>query len=934
MAPTTRLALLLLASTFASASFARAQAVLLKDIRSGFGSSQPFLGYDLTDVDGTLFFVADDGFTGEELWKSDGTTAGTVLVRDIRFGAADARPEQLTAIGSTVFFRASDGTTGIELWKSDGTVSGTSRVRDINSGSNSSNPSNLTNFDGTLFFTATTSTSGTELWKSDGTLAGTVLVKDIVPGGSSSSPMNLTAWNGRLYFSATTSSTGRELWVSDGTDAGTVLLADLTPGSTGASPSTFTPSGGSLFFVSDTSTTLQKLWKTDGTGAGTVLVRQFPVPSPTAELLYLTDAGGTLFFKVYDAASGRELWKSDGTAAGTMLVADIHASGSSDPVFLLDVSGILYFAATDSSGGGRELWRSDGTSAGTFRVKDIWSGASSGNPLCLVNVNGSILFRANDGTTGLEMWRSDGTDAGTLLLQDINGGGSSFSGGSDCYSVVSNTNVYFAANDGTHGLEIWALPLDDFKYFTVRSTDGQNRLEWINPASGTSVQIRYSTVAPPTNLSEGTALTVPAGTPGAYQAHDHTGLTNDVTYYYTAFVDNGAGAVISRTTKGRPPSAASRVRWVFQSRAAALSPPAIGSVYAPSNDRVLYSMVPGPGGGSWPSGWRPFETPAPVQGRLAVVPVVVGSASKVTFLGSQDGRVYAVDADRGVLAWPSADFGVLQAVPGGEFTRFSGGAYDLVIVGSHNSTGPNGLYGLNLADGSTAWAFVNSLAQSGDDRLMGMVSGQATIDYANHRAFFASRARAGESQKTVWCVSYDDAAASLVWARGLDSPAPIGSVDGSPVIFNGRLYVGTNGGEVYALDPTTGNDLWTAPFATSDGMVKGFVWADPVLGNLYFSTTNTFWSVRDGGSSASENWRVGSIPFPSAPLYLRDASLAYVGSSDGRLYELDVSAGAPTPVPILIGDGGATVGSPSFDVANDILYVGAEDGSIHAVTVP
>jgi hypothetical protein len=79
---------------------------------------------------------------------------------------------------------------------------------------------------------------------------------------------------------------------------------------------------------------------------------------------------------------------------------------------------------------------------------------------------------------------------------------------------------------------------------------------------------------------------------------------------------------------------------------------------------------------------------------------------------------------------------------------------------------------------------------------------------------------------------------------------------------------------------------------------------------------------------------VSSIPFPSAPLYLRGSSLVFVGSADGRLYELDVSAGPPTPVPILIGDGGATVGSPSFDVANDILYVGTEDGSIHAVTVP
>ena len=139
-----------------------------------------------------------------ELWKSDGTAAGTVLVKDISPGSAGSIPNNLTNVNGTLFFAADDGTNGTELWKSDGTAAGTVLVKDIRpSCSGSSYPGYLTNVNGTLFFAADDGTHGRELWKSDGTAAGTVLVKDINPGiGTDSYPTDLTNVNGTLFFTA------------------------------------------------------------------------------------------------------------------------------------------------------------------------------------------------------------------------------------------------------------------------------------------------------------------------------------------------------------------------------------------------------------------------------------------------------------------------------------------------------------------------------------------------------------------------------------------------------------------------------------------------------------------------------------------------------------------------------------------------------------
>jgi len=150
------------------------------------------------------------------LWKSDGTAAGTVLVKDINPGVNSGLRSydgNFTNVNGTVYFAADDGTNGYELWKSDGTAAGTVLVKDINPGTGSlSSLPDIENVNGTLYFPADDGTNGYELWKSDGTTAGTVLVKDINPASVTSLPQNLTNVNDKLYFTANDGINGYELW--------------------------------------------------------------------------------------------------------------------------------------------------------------------------------------------------------------------------------------------------------------------------------------------------------------------------------------------------------------------------------------------------------------------------------------------------------------------------------------------------------------------------------------------------------------------------------------------------------------------------------------------------------------------------------------------------------------------------------------------------
>jgi ELWxxDGT repeat protein len=416
-----------------------------------------------TQVNNLTFFTAYDITHGTELWESNGSAAGTFMVKDINPstnpGSNGSYPQGLTNVNGTLFFEATDGTSTQEIWRSNGTAAGTFLVSDINPAATAASyPTDLTNVNGTLFFQANDGTHGNQLWESNGSAAGTFMVKDINGESHSVNPSYLTNVNGTLFFSANDGTNGPQLWASNGSAAGTFMVTDINPGPTGSDPYHLTNVNGTLFFSARDVSHGLELWESNGSVAGTFMVKDINPGTNGSDPYHLTNVNGTLFFTANDGTHGLELWESNGSVAGTFLVKDINP-GTSDsrPYGLTNVNGTVFFQANDGTRG-VELWASNGSAAGTFLVKDINPGSSSSYPKYLTNVNGTLFFSAKDGIHGFELWESNGSAAGTFLVQDINPSTNPGTNGSYPTDLTNvNGELFFTANDGVHGTEPWIL---------------------------------------------------------------------------------------------------------------------------------------------------------------------------------------------------------------------------------------------------------------------------------------------------------------------------------------------------------------------------------------------------------------------------------------------------------------------------------------------
>lgn len=341
-------------SRLTKASFTDSNCLGYGNIAGSTGLQSSDLRYPVV-LNNEILFVpsaVDNANTiGVELYKSTGTALS--FVKNINPNlSASSNPAELTVLGTNCFFSADDGTNGRELWKTDGTNAGTSLYLDVFAGSGTSNPNQLNVLGSALTFVASHPSLGRELFKTNG-LGSLTLLKDINTSGDSN-PSNCTVIDGLLYFSASNGPQPNALWVSGGTTLSTYLVSTTTAN---GNPRKFVKFGSDVYFVNDTFYG-SELWKTDGVAGsnGTTIVKNINVAGGTgSDPDELTVYNGKLYFTADNGINGRQLWVSDGTEAGTTIIT-INPTGTSDISNLIVYNNEIYFAANAGVGIGKELY--------------------------------------------------------------------------------------------------------------------------------------------------------------------------------------------------------------------------------------------------------------------------------------------------------------------------------------------------------------------------------------------------------------------------------------------------------------------------------------------------------------------------------------------------------------------------------------------------
>ncbi|MFY9342758.1 MAG: hypothetical protein WAT39_09730 [Planctomycetota bacterium] len=455
-------------------------------------------------IDGEVLLSVSDGIHGNELWRSDGTAAGTTLVHDFVPGPGGPIFGGLTVLGDLAFLRIDRGQ-GYELWRTDGTSAGTVLLHP-SAGTSSSlvvyQPATVVS--SVLFFS-----DGVTTWRTDGTVAGTfslgvpsatplgpflgqTLLHAGLTGAVILSDGNTAAVVGNVAGSLRLESEGRLLQWQLGFGPGGLTFtftALHVPGApsmsiTGTAPPALVTVPGAWLFTSSSA-----LLRWDGLGPPTTLLTASAFGNRWQPL------GNKVAFTATTPATGEELWFTDGTAAGTAPIDVVPGPAGSAPqiAVAIDDDVLVFWAA--AGGFGSEPFRSDGTTAGTWPLGDLEPGPGSST------VHGQgyeaggerrALLAIQTTAFGKEMWVTDGTSAGTQLVADIwpGPGSSQITPGGFWSGLgrVCGSAFVWIADDGVHGREPWILPLPGAR--TPLQRYGARRFDVGDPVLGSTWTLR------------------------------------------------------------------------------------------------------------------------------------------------------------------------------------------------------------------------------------------------------------------------------------------------------------------------------------------------------------------------------------------------------------------------------------------------------------
>lgn len=286
----------------------------------------------LTKSGNDLAFI----YNSKELWLSNGDSTGTFKVQTFdevpQYEYGKKIPSTLISYNNNLYFAAKSNNE-IELWKSDGSSGGTQLVKDIYP-SESAYPHNFNIIKNQLFFR----TAKDEIWQTDGTNSGTFLIKTIPREPDYifrlSEKPNFSAINfTNVIYSKYDTAVGYEPFLFDFSTNTETLIQNLNSLKQTQIYSNVKVQMDSVWYFNGISELGAELWRTDGTMAGTYLVKDLNIGSEGSVFKEMIASDSLIFFIIRFANSKMDkLYKSDGTSEGTI---EINVNPNNESIFSL-----------------------------------------------------------------------------------------------------------------------------------------------------------------------------------------------------------------------------------------------------------------------------------------------------------------------------------------------------------------------------------------------------------------------------------------------------------------------------------------------------------------------------------------------------------------------------------------------------------------------